>query len=141
MLLFSGPRRRRLASQGHTPCMIGLDITAVRGFAPWDVVALWCSWVFWLVLQTTTVFAGPGVRYHGVLGMARCLGGLDIQGFDTLGRTEQAGRDITLPISILKVGGAWCPWNLLTHQRFGGCGEQEKISWHDRMAHSCRMFT
>jgi len=103
MRLFSGPRRRMLASQGHDPRIIGLDITAVIGFALWGVAALWFSWVLWLVLQTTTVFAGPGVRYHRVRCLARLLGSLDIQGFDTLGRTEQAGIDITLPISILKV--------------------------------------
>ena len=109
MLLFSGPRRRMLAAQGHNPCIIGLDITAVIGFAPWGVAALWCSWVCWLVLQTTTVFAGPGIRYHRVRCLARRLGGLDIQGFYTLGRTEQAGIDITLPISILNVWGLGVP--------------------------------
>ena len=105
MLLFSGSRRRMLASQGHNPCIIGLDITAMIGFSPLGVVALWCSWALWLVLQTTLVFAGPGVRYHRVLGLARSLGGLDIQGFDKLGRPEQAGLDILLTISILEVLG------------------------------------
>ena len=44
MPLFSRPRRRMFAAQGHIPCIIGLDITAVIGFPPLGVAALWYSW-------------------------------------------------------------------------------------------------
>ena len=69
------------------------------------VGALLCSEALWLVLQTTLVCAGPGVRYHRVLCLARPLGGLDIQGLYRLGRPYRAGLDIPLTISILEVWG------------------------------------
>jgi len=94
-----------LASQGHDPCIIGLDITAVIGLSPLGVAALLYSWALWLVLRTMPVFAGPGVRYHYVRCLARPPGGLDIQGFYSLVRTYHAGLDITLTISILEVWG------------------------------------
>ena len=92
-----------LASQGYDPCIIGLDITAMIGLAPLGVAALWCSEALWLVLRTTLGFAGPGVSYHRVLGLARPPGGLDIQGLYRLRRPYPAGLDISLTISILEV--------------------------------------
>jgi len=111
----------------------------VIGLAPLGVAVLLCSWTLWLVLQTTLVCSGAGMRYHRVLRLARPPGGLDIQGFYRLVRTYHAGLDITLTISILEVWGVWCPLNLLARQRFGGHREKEEISKHDIMAHSCRM--
>jgi len=67
------------------------------------VAVLVGSWTFWLVLQTTLVFIGAGMRYHCVLRSARPPGGLAIQGFYTLGRTYHAGLDMPLVISILEV--------------------------------------
>lgn len=44
MPLFSRPRRRMFAAQGHAPCIIGLDITVVIGFPPLGVAVLGYSW-------------------------------------------------------------------------------------------------
>ena len=79
MPLFSGSRRRMLASQIHDPCIIGLDIAALIGLSPLSVSAPWFPWALSLVLQTSWVFAGPGVRYHRVLYIARLPDDLDIQ--------------------------------------------------------------
>ena len=48
------------------PCIIGLDITAVIGLSLLGVAVLLGSWTLWLVLQTTLVFIGAGMRYHRV---------------------------------------------------------------------------
>jgi hypothetical protein len=66
------------------PGIIGLDITAVIGLSLLGVAVLLGAWTLWLVLQTTLVFIGAGIRYHRVLRSARPPGGLDIQGFYTL---------------------------------------------------------
>src|SRR6266446_11344 len=78
MLLFSGSRRHMLASQRHDPCLIGLDITALIGCAPWCAARPWSFWTCCLALQALQVFAGPGDRYHGVRELACAPGGLDI---------------------------------------------------------------
>jgi hypothetical protein len=75
-----------LASQGHDPCIIGLDITALIGCPPLGVGALLCSEALWLVLQTMPACAGSGVRYQRVLCLARPPGGLDIHGLYRLRR-------------------------------------------------------
>ena len=108
MSLFSGQRRRMLASQGHDPCIICIDITALIGLSPLCAAAPWCPWARCLALQTTQVFAGPGVRYQGVLCLARPPGGLASPGLCRLVRPYQAGLDIPLTISILEVWGHGC---------------------------------
>jgi len=105
MPLFSGQRRRMLAPQGHDLCFIGLDITAVIGLSPLGGGAPGRPLALWLVRQTMPVVAGPDVRYHRVLCLARSPGGLDIEGFSRLVRTYHVGLDITLTISILEVWG------------------------------------
>jgi len=78
-------------------------MTAAIALSLLSMAVLFGSWAFWLVLQITLVFIGTSIRYDRVLRSARLPGGLDIQGFYTLGRTYHAGLDIPLAISILEV--------------------------------------
>ena len=48
------------------PGIIGLDITAVIGLSLLGVAVLLGAWTLWLVLQTTLVCSGAGMRYHRV---------------------------------------------------------------------------
>jgi hypothetical protein len=93
MLLCSGSRRRMLASQRHAPCLIGLDITALIGCAPWCAARPWSFWTCCLALQALQVFAGPGDRYHGVRELVCAPGGLDIKGF---GKVDWALRSVSI---------------------------------------------
>ena len=86
MPLFCGPRGRMLASQGHNACIIVLDITALI-----DSFSVGCSGTVVSLGALASAadhwsFAGLGVRYHHVLGMARLPGNLDIQGLCRLAR-------------------------------------------------------
>jgi hypothetical protein len=92
-----------LAVQGHDPCIIGLNITVLIGCSPWCAARPLRFSPCCLALQAIQVFAGPGVRYQGVLELARAPGGLDIKGCCRVGRASEVRFDIIPTIYIREV--------------------------------------
>ena len=75
VLLFSGYKRRMLASQREEVGIMGCDSTALIGFSLACTGVLWCPWALCLVLETTQLSPRPGVRYQGMLSLAYVPGG------------------------------------------------------------------
>ena len=139
MSLCSRPRRRMLASRGAEACIIGLAITAVIDFSPCSGGVPWCLTALCRALQTTRVSAGRRDRYHQVLCLACPPGGLDIQSFAGWSGQRRRFRYHPRDIYTWRAEGMVFVAMLCQPVLWRSQRERGEISFHDIMAHSCRM--